>query len=75
MRLFTKGSGHAAREVVGSNSGRDTKVGKVFNSNRQLAKFSPPNMSYIVNLFTISPRREAIYYRPCAFLSFEIANT
>ena len=41
--------GHAVRGVRGSNPGRDTIAGGVFHPTRQLAKFSPPNMPYIVN--------------------------
>ena len=37
------------REVGGSNPGGDTVVGGVFHPVRELVKFSPPNMSSIVN--------------------------
>ena len=37
--------GHGVREVAGSNPGRGTIVGGVFNPTRQLARFSPPNKS------------------------------
>jgi len=36
-------------EVGGSNPGGGTTVGAVVHPTRQLARFSPPNMSYIVN--------------------------
>jgi len=42
------------RGVGGSNLGHGIIVGGVFHPIRQLAKFSPLNMSYIVNCkFTI----------------------
>jgi len=41
--------GRCVWEVGGSNPGRGTIVGGVFNPSWQLARFSPPNMSYIVN--------------------------
>ena len=49
MRLFTHGYGHSVREVAGSRLGRDTKLGGVFHPARQLARFSPPNIPYILN--------------------------
>ena len=64
VELFTHGYDHAGREVGGSNPGRGTIVGGGFHPTKQLARFSPPNMSYIVNLFRIGPRGEAVNYRP-----------
>ena len=48
---FTYGYGHSVREVAGSSLGRGTRVGGVFHPARQLARFSPPNMPFILNLF------------------------
>jgi len=47
--LFIHGYGHALHKVGGSNPGRGTIVGEVFHPIRQLAMFSSPNMSSIVN--------------------------
>ena len=41
--------GRAVQEIGGSNSGRGTIAGGVFHPTRQLARFSPLNMQYIVN--------------------------
>ena len=41
--------GRAVREVGGSNPDRGTIVGGVFHRTRELARFSPRNMPYIVN--------------------------
>jgi len=41
---------------------------------RQLARFSPTAMLYILNLFRISVHGEAINYRPHASPSFEVAS-
>jgi len=60
-------------EITGSLLGRGTIVG-VFHPARQLARFSPPNMPYILNLVRISPHGEAIDYRPYASPSFEIGS-
>ena len=40
---------HAVPEVGGSNPGGGTRVGEVFHPTRQLARFSPSNMSSILN--------------------------
>jgi len=40
---------HAVWQVGGSYRGRVTIVGGVFHPTRQLARFSPPSMSSIVN--------------------------
>ena len=74
MRLFTYGYGHSVREVAGSRLGRGTIVGRVFHPTRQLARFFPPNMSFILNSFRISLRGEALNYRPFASPSFEVAS-
>ena len=54
VELFTYDYCHAMREVGGSNPGRGTIVGGVFHPTGQLAKFSPTNMSYILNSKFIS---------------------
>ena len=54
--------------------GSGTIVGGVFYSARQLSRFSPLNMQYILNLFRISLHGEAINYRPYASPSFEVAS-
>jgi len=41
--------GNPVMEVGGSDPGRDTIVQGVFHPTRQLERFSPPNMPYIVN--------------------------
>ena len=41
--------GNDVREVGGYNPGRDAIIGGNFHPTRQLARFSPPNMPYIVN--------------------------
>ena len=41
--------GLPVREVGGSNPGRGTIAGGVFHPTRQLARFSLPNMPYIIN--------------------------
>jgi len=46
----------------------------VFHPVRQLARFSPLNMPYILNLFRISLCRKAINYRPYTSLSFEVVS-
>jgi len=74
VRLFTYGYGHSVRDIAGSGLGRGTIVGGVFYPARQLARFSPPNMPCILNLFRISLRVEAINYRPHASPSFEVAS-
>ena len=74
MRLFTYGYGHSVREVAGSCLGRGTIAGGVFHPTRQLARFSPPNMPYILNLFRISLYGEVVNYRPFASPSFDIAS-
>ena len=58
-------------EVGGSIPGRGVIVG-VFHPTRQLARFS--HISKILNLFRISPRGEAVNYRPYASPSFEVAK-
>ena len=73
MRLFTHGYGHSVREVAGSRLGRGT-IGGVFHQTRQLARFSPPNMPFILNLFRISLHGEAVTYRPFASPSFQVAS-
>ena len=73
MRLFTYGYGHSVREVAGSCLGRGTIVGGVLHPARQLARFSPPNIPYILNLFIINLHGEAIYYRSYASPSFQVA--
>jgi len=60
--------------VGGSNPSRGITLGGVFHPTRQLARFSPPNMPYIVNLFRISSRGEAVNYRPYASSSFKLAK-
>jgi len=60
--------------VAGSCLGRGTIVRGVFHPTSQLAKFSPPNMPFILNLFRISVRVEAVNYRPFASPSFEVAS-
>ena len=40
---------HAIRKADSSSPSRDIIVGWVFNPTRQLARFSPPNMTFIVN--------------------------
>ena len=62
VRLLTYGYGHSMREVAGSPLGRGTIVGGIFHPAKQLARFSPPNMPDILNLFIISLRGEAISY-------------
>ena len=57
------------REVGGSNPGCGTTVGGIFHPTRQMARFSPPNMSSIVN-----PRGETVNYRQYASPSFEVAK-
>jgi len=54
--------------------GSGTIVGGVFYSARQLSRFSPLNMQYILNLFRISLHGEAINYRPYASPSFDVAS-
>jgi len=49
-------------------------VGGDFHPMSQLARFSPPNMPFILNLFRISLGREAINYRPFAAPSFEVSS-
>ena len=61
-------------EVAGSRLGRGAIVGGVFHPARQLARFSLPNMPFILNLFQISVRDEAVNYRPFASPSFEVAS-
>jgi len=63
-------------EVTGSGLGCGTIVGGVFHPSRQLAKFSPLNMPFILNLFRISlrGRGESVNYRPFASPSFEVAS-
>ena len=51
-----------------------TVVGGVFHPISQLARFSPPNMSFILNVFRSSLRGEAVNYRPFATPSFEVAS-
>ena len=52
MGLFTHGYGNAVLEVGASNPGHDTiVVGGLSHPTRQLARYSPPKMPYIVNLF------------------------
>ena len=60
MGLFT--DGHAVWEVRG------------FHPARQPAKFSPPNMPSILNLFRISSCGEGVNYRPYASTSFEVVK-
>jgi len=48
LGLVTHGYGHAVQEIGGSNPSCDNIVG-VFHPTKQLARFSPPNMSYIEN--------------------------
>jgi len=74
MRVFTYGYGHSVWEVAGSCLGHGTIVGGVFHPARQLARFSPPNMPYIQNLFRISPCEEAVNDRPYASPSLEVAR-
>ena len=45
-----------------------------FSSSQATARFSQPNMPYILNLFTISLPGEAVNYRPYASPSFEVAS-
>ena len=72
--LFTYGYGHSVWEVAGSCLGYGTIVGGVLHPARQLERFSPPNMKYILNLFRISLHCEAINYRPYVSPSFEVAS-
>jgi len=67
---------HPVPEVGGSNPGRGTMVGGGFHPASILARFSPPNMPYIVNSKSsrIIPRGEAVNYRPYASPSFEVAT-
>ena len=74
MRLFTYGYSHSVQEIQGSNPSSGTMVGGIFHPARQLARFSQPIMPYILNIFRISLREEAINYRPYASPSFEIAS-
>jgi len=75
VRLFTYGHGHSVREVAGSRLGRGTIVRGAFHPAKQLARFSPPNMSHILNLFRISLCGEAaIKYRLHASPPFEVAS-
>jgi len=53
VRLFTYGYGHSVQEVLGSLLDYGTKVG-VFHPSRQLARFSPRNMPYILSSKAIS---------------------
>ena len=69
---FTYGYGDSVREVAGSRLGRGTIVGGVFHPARQLARFSPPNMSYFLNLFRVSLRGEAVNHRAHASPSFDV---
>jgi len=69
VRLFTHGYGHSLREVAGSRLGRGTR--SFFHPARQRARFSPPNMTYFLNLFRISLPGEAINYRPYVSPSFD----
>ena len=61
-------------EVAGLRFGRGTIVGGDFHPDRELARFSPPNMPSILNLFRNSLRGEAINNRPFASPSFEVAS-
>jgi len=61
------------REVGGLNPNHGTIVG-VFHPTRQLAKFSLLNMPYVVNLFRISPRGEAVNNIPYASPSFQVVK-
>ena len=65
--------GHFVREVAGSRLDRGITIGGVFHPTRKLARFSPPNMPFILNLFRISLRdEEAVNYRPLASPSFGV---
>ena len=56
----------------GPNPGCSTIVGGIFHPTKQLAMFSPPNISYIVNSFGIKSYWEAVNYRTHASPPFEI---
>ena len=63
------------RQVAGSRLSHGTIVGGDFHPASELARFSPPNMQYILNLFRISLCGEAINYRPYASPSFIIIQS
>jgi len=69
VTLFTYGYGHSVWEVADSCLGCGTIVGGVFHPARQLARFSPLNMQFIISL-----RGQAVNYRPFASPSFEAAS-
>ena len=54
---------------------RHYSIGGVFHPTKQLVRFSPPNMPYIVNLFRINPRGEVVNYRSYTSPSFEVTKT
>jgi len=76
VRLFTYVYGHSVQEDAGSRLGRGTIVGGVVHPTRQLARYSPPNLPFILNskLGRISLRGEAVNYRPSSSPSFEVAS-
>jgi len=73
MTLFTFGYGHSAGGGRFMPRPWHYRWG-VFDLTRQLAKFSPANMPYILNLFRISLCVEAVKYRPYASASFKVAS-
>ena len=60
--------------VVGLDPRCDTVVGVVLHPSSQLARFYPPKVPYISNIFIISPRDKTTNYRANTCPSFEVAT-
>ena len=65
---------HAMWEAGGSNPGCGIIVGEVFLPTRQLTRFSPSNMPFILRLCRINLHSEAVNYRPCVSPLFMVAS-
>ena len=73
MRLFTYGYGHSVQEVACFTPRPWHYYSRGSFSSSQ-ARFSPLNMPFILNLFTISLCGKAVNYRPFESPSFEVAS-
>jgi len=61
-------------EFASSRFGGGAIVEGVFHPTRQVTRFSPPNVPFILDLFIISLRGKVVNYSPFASRSFEVAS-